>query len=191
MSKFTKVFAVCSALTMIAPVAFGATTAELQAQINALLVQIQALQAQLAGVGASTTTFTSNLTVGSKGTEVTALQNLLISSNKGASAAALAAVGATGYFGPLTKAATAEYQAAVGISPAVGYFGPITRAYVNSLAVVTPPTTPATTTEPITPGTEGSFTVVLSATPANNANAAAGANVPVYGIDVRATGSDM
>ena len=56
MSKFTKVFAVCSALTMIAPVAFGATTAELQAQINDLLVQIQALQAQLAGVGASTAT---------------------------------------------------------------------------------------------------------------------------------------
>lgn len=194
MSKFTKVLAVCSALTMIAPVAFGATVEELQAQINALLAQIQALQAQLAAAqgGASTTTFTSNLTVGSKGAEVTALQNLLISANKGPKAAALAAVGATGYFGPLTKAALAEYQAAVGISPASGYFGPITRAYVNSLATTTGTgTSTATTTTTTTQGTEGSFTATLSASPANNANANTGTNIPVYGIDIKATGSDI
>ncbi|MEX2013336.1 MAG: hypothetical protein WD897_00260, partial [Parcubacteria group bacterium] len=32
------------------------------------------------------------------------------------------------YFGPLTRAAVAQWQAANGITPAVGYFGPISRA---------------------------------------------------------------
>lgn len=120
--------------SLIMPVQ-AATVADLQAQINALLAQIQALQTQLASAQGTTTTttFTKDLTLGSKGDEVTALQNLLISANKGAKAAALAAVGATGYFGSLTQAALAEYQAAVGISPAAGYFGPKTRAYIASL----------------------------------------------------------
>jgi len=137
-----------SGATMLIPVAQAATIAELQAQINALLAQIQLLQTQLsAAQGTTSTSFTRDLTLGSKGDDVTALQNLLISANKGSAAAALAAVGATGYFGNLTKAALGEYQAAVGISPTAGYFGPKTRAYVASLGggVVTPsPTAPAT-----------------------------------------------
>jgi hypothetical protein len=121
---------------LMMPVAQAATVDELQAQINALLAQIQALQTQLAsaqGTSGSSYSFTKDLTLGSKGDDVTALQNLLISANKGSAAAALVAVGATGYFGNLTKAALAEYQAAAGISPAAGYFGPKTRAYVASL----------------------------------------------------------
>jgi peptidoglycan hydrolase-like protein with peptidoglycan-binding domain len=70
--------------------------------------------------------FNTNLTVGSRGADVTALQNWLI--GKGFSIAA----GATGYFGGQTKAAVAAYQKANGISPAVGYFGPLTRASVNA-----------------------------------------------------------
>lgn len=69
-------------------------------------------------------TFTRDLTVGSTGADVTALQNWLISKGFAISA------GATGYFGAQTKAALAAYQAANGISPAAGYFGPITRAKV-------------------------------------------------------------
>ncbi len=71
--------------------------------------------------------FTMNQTMGSKGSEVTALQNWLI--GKGYTIAA----GATGYFGAQTKAALASYQSAKGISPAVGYFGSVTRASVNAM----------------------------------------------------------
>ena len=78
-------------------------------------------------------TYTRDLTLEDTGPDVTALQLFLIAQNKGPQAQALAVVGATGFFGPLTQAALAEYQASVGITPAVGFFGPITRAYVNGL----------------------------------------------------------
>ncbi|MCX6702335.1 MAG: peptidoglycan-binding domain-containing protein, partial [Candidatus Wolfebacteria bacterium] len=39
---------------------------------------------------------------------------------------------ATGYFGNVTKAAVAKFQAAVGLTPPAGYFGAKTRAYVAS-----------------------------------------------------------
>ncbi len=73
------------------------------------------------------TTFSMDLTIGSTGADVTALQNWLI--GKGFSIPA----GATGYFGTQTQAAVAAFQAANGIAPAVGYFGPITRAKVNGM----------------------------------------------------------
>lgn len=72
-----------------------------------------------------------NLTVGDDGGDVLALQNFLIAQNKGPAAQALAAHGATGYFGSLTRAALAEYQAALAIDPAVGYFGPVTRGHIQ------------------------------------------------------------
>jgi peptidoglycan hydrolase-like protein with peptidoglycan-binding domain len=73
-----------------------------------------------------------NLIRGSKGNEVAVLQNFLISQNKGQASQALMRVGATGYFGSLTRSALAEFQLSVGISPASGNFGPITRAYISS-----------------------------------------------------------
>lgn len=72
------------------------------------------------------TMFTMDMTVGSTGAEVTALQTWLIAGGYSIPA------GATGYFGAQTQAALAAYQAANGISPAAGYFGPITRAKVNA-----------------------------------------------------------
>ncbi|MHB1769919.1 MAG: ice-binding family protein [Minisyncoccota bacterium] len=74
---------------------------------------------------------TVNLGKGSKSNGVAILQQFLISQNKGPSAEALARVGPTSYFGVLTNAALAEFQANVGISPALGNFGPITRAYLS------------------------------------------------------------
>jgi peptidoglycan hydrolase-like protein with peptidoglycan-binding domain len=65
------------------------------------------------------------------GDDVLALQKLL-----NANGFTLAASGAgspgneTTYFGALTRAALAKFQAANGISPAAGYYGPITRAYI-------------------------------------------------------------
>ena len=118
------------------------TNAQLQAQIQALLVQIQLLQAQLSGSANVSYSFTRDLTIGSRGADVAALQNFLISQHKGPAATQLANVFASGvvkgYFGPLTRSAVAEWQFAMGIQPAVGYFGPITRARIAALVVVPP-----------------------------------------------------
>lgn len=66
-----------------------------------------------------------DLTIGSEGSDVSALQSRLIA------AGFLDISTPTGYFGPLTEAALAEYQRANGISPASGYYGPITREHMS------------------------------------------------------------
>ncbi|MBI3572491.1 hypothetical protein HY091_03105 [Candidatus Kaiserbacteria bacterium] len=76
---------------------------------------------------------TLNLGLGTTGGGVLSLQQFLIAKHLGPAAAALKAHGGTRYFGPLTRAALAEFQKSVGITPAVGYFGPKTRAYLASL----------------------------------------------------------
>lgn len=72
-------------------VANAQTASTVQAQINALMAQIQQLQSQLSTTGstASSYSFTRNLTVGSTGADVTALQKFLGMSSQ------------TGYFGSL------------------------------------------------------------------------------------------
>jgi hypothetical protein len=71
--------------------------------------------------------FSQNLTVGSTGSDVIALQQILI--NKGY----LTSVSApTGYFGNCTQSALEKFQTANGISPVSGYFGPKTRTFLNS-----------------------------------------------------------
>lgn len=119
------------------------STADLEAQIQALMAQIAAL------TGGSTTTtvvapsscnFTQTLTLGSTGAEVVELQSFL----EAQGTLTIPAGVSKGYFGGLTQSALAAYQAMEGISPAVGYFGPVTRANVNakcgSTVVVTPGT---------------------------------------------------
>jgi hypothetical protein len=90
-------------------------------------------------IPSSSTTATNltlrDLTLNSIGEDVKALQTLLISLNKGSAALALSKVGATGYFGNLTKQALIEYQKSVDITPAVGYFGPLTRAQMKSASL--------------------------------------------------------
>jgi hypothetical protein len=68
-----------------------------------------------------------NLTTGSRGPLVTALQTFLKKKNVGTASQIVA----DGSFGPITKRALAEYQASVGLT-ADGYYGPITRAYITS-----------------------------------------------------------
>jgi len=71
-------------------------------------------------------TFANNLTFGSRGTEVVALQQFLVS--KGFLEMPIGVP--YGYFGPLTRGAVARWQASSGIAPAVGYFGPISRSAI-------------------------------------------------------------
>lgn len=84
-------------------------------------------------VPAGSVPFARDLTLGSQGSDVSSLQAFLIGEDTGPSAKALLAAGATGYFGPITQRALAEYQAEAGISPASGYFGPLTRARILSV----------------------------------------------------------
>lgn len=72
----------------------------------------------------------TNLVKGSRGADVTVLQLFLISQDKGPAAKSLATFGGTSYFGPITKAALAEFQASVGL-PSTGNFGIKTRAYLS------------------------------------------------------------
>jgi N-acetylmuramoyl-L-alanine amidase len=67
--------------------------------------------------------YARNLTVGSRGADVTALQNHLIAKGYLASTA-------TGYFGGLTKSALVKLQKEMGL-PSTGYFGPMTRGALN------------------------------------------------------------
>ncbi|MSR70433.1 peptidoglycan-binding protein [Candidatus Kaiserbacteria bacterium] len=77
--------------------------------------------------------FTKNLWMGSTGAEVQRLQQYLNTHGYRVAASGAGSAGSeTMTFGALTKAALAQFQAAVGISPAAGYFGPITRAYINA-----------------------------------------------------------
>ncbi len=77
---------------------------------------------------ADTYVFTRDLTVGSTGADVVELQTAMVGLGK-----LVMPVGVPmGYFGNLTQAAVANWQASVGISPAAGYFGPISRGYVSA-----------------------------------------------------------
>lgn len=87
-----------------------------------LLIGLQTVEAQ----GYS---FSSNMTLGSRGQEVVNIQSLLIS--KGYDIPAISSGAAQkGYFGQQTREALARYQQANGI-PGTGFFGPLTRSKIN------------------------------------------------------------
>lgn len=85
--------------------------------------------------------FTTDLTIGSSGFQVTKLQEMLISQGY----LVMSPGSTTGFFGVQTKAALAKWQVANSISPADGYFGPTSRAKANQVVCykdscgVTPP----------------------------------------------------
>lgn len=112
---------------------------EVLASFNADASTIANVRASLGGTttgsvtSAAVTAFKANLTVGSLGSEVKALQEYLNShgytvANSGAGSPG----NETTTFGAATRAALVKYQQAKGISPAVGYFGALTRASVNA-----------------------------------------------------------
>ncbi|MBI3046109.1 MAG: peptidoglycan-binding protein [Candidatus Harrisonbacteria bacterium] len=140
------VISLSGAGTLLPMAAHGAT---LEEQIAALLAQIANLQTQLAaqesaGTGTASATLTSSgdLTLGSKGAAVKALQQYSGAGSPG---------NETETFGSLTKKALAKWQAANGVSPAAGYFGPRTRAKMGGAAAAPAPapTTGGTTPAPV------------------------------------------
>lgn len=168
---------------------------------RSLKVAIIALAIVAGGAAVANAAFNTNLTVGSTGADVSALQSWLIS--KGFAIPSISSGAAQpGYFGSQTQAAVKLYQASVGL-PNTGFVGPLTRGILNGTSV---PSTPVATGCPVgytctaNPGTpspstgmpsEGSFTVNQAAQPANNTNVTSNVNVPVYGVKVKAQNSDM
>jgi hypothetical protein len=67
-----------------------------------------------------------DLTIGSQGPAVVALQLFLIGQEIGSAVGLMP----DGVFGPATQRALSEFQMAVGITPTTGYYGPKTRAYI-------------------------------------------------------------
>jgi len=181
-------------LSLVAVPVSAQTTAELTAQINSLLAQIAQLQAQIAGGSSSMGTavqYNTDLTIGSKGADVTSLQQFLVEK----AYLQMPAGVSYGYFGPLTQAALGKYQASVGISPAVGYFGPITRAKVNAVAGAGTGTGTGTGTTGgtgiTTPGVEGTLTVTTNNSGLVSTVYEGGSMAAIYGLNVEAKTSDI
>ena len=166
--------------------------------------------------GAQGYQFSTNLTVGSTGADVVALQTWLISNGYSIPSVASGAA-AKGYFGAQTKAAVVAYQTAVGL-PSTGFVGPLTRAKLNAGGTATAPTTtttvtcpvgfvctpqagtPTTPTTPTTPaapvgistnGVAGTLSVSNSSSVANGATVNDGQSVDVAGYKLQAGPSDQ
>jgi len=190
---FTGVIAFAMVLTIAGSVSASKAKAATIADLQAMIAQLTAQLSAMSGGSTSGATFSVDLTMGSKGADVTALQNLLI--GKGFSIPA----GATGYFGGQTKAAVSAWQASAGISPAAGYFGPKSRGAVNAMASTggTTPVvpTPVGTTVPVgisTPGVEGVLTVDLNPTPGSGLTLRENDQMASYiGIRIRPQNSDV
>lgn len=114
--------------------------------------------------------FASDLTVGNNGDTVRALQAFLVSRGYRTLP--------TGYFGSLTAAALAQYQAAHGISED-GYFGPATRAQVNTDCPSNSTTNTATNT---------SYYSRLSVSAVYQGQASGG---PAYGLVANTSNTDV
>lgn len=198
-SRIAKAVAAVAGVAMSLGMAMPAgavTVADLQAQIAALMAQLNALQG---GTTTTTATFTRDLTVGSTGADVTALQQILVSKGY----LTMPAGTAFGYFGGLTKAAVARWQAAAGVSPAAGYFGAKSRAALSASAGTTTggtttggTTTGGTTTTGgvsgviTTPGAEGTLTV--TAAPISNSTLYANDKMDdILAFNAKAIGSDI
>lgn len=183
-----------------------------------LIASIVALTVALVGAASANAAFNTNLSVGSTGSDVAALQTWLIS--KGFSIPSIASGVATpGYFGQQTKAAVIAYQASVKL-PTTGFVGPLTRGLLNggttgtpvATAMVLPFTCPAgytapvgwvcpgTTSTPVTPvnpntpivmdGTDGSLTASLSSY-ASNVTIKKGETKDLVAVKLQATAAPV
>ncbi|MDO8522868.1 MAG: peptidoglycan-binding protein, partial [bacterium] len=152
-----------------ADAATDALIAQLQAQIAALTSQLAALSSSSTTSSSSSSSsagcsFSRSLTVGLRGDDVTCLQNYLTSTGHFNYSG-----GSTGYFGEITRAAVAAWQAANSVFPPAGYFGAISRAkYASMVSSTSTSTTTTTTTTTTTPPAGSALSVTAGSQPANS-----------------------
>jgi len=155
-------------------------------------------------------TFSANLTVGSTGPDVVALQTWLIANGYSIPSVSSGAA-AKGYYGSQTKSAVAKFQAAKGL-PSTGFFGPLTRGILNggsssmttgTTAVTCPAgyvctavtgtgtgTTPSAPVGISTPGVAGTLAASLWTTP-SGVTTYKGQSYDVASYKLQAAASDM
>jgi peptidoglycan hydrolase-like protein with peptidoglycan-binding domain len=179
------VLAVIAAVFAAAPAvkADAASCSAVKALITAGLISADKIATAEAAAGCTSTSaaymFTKDLTVGSTGADVSALQ------------AKLGVTPATGYFGAITKAAVVAYQAANKL-PTTGYVGQLTRAVLNYVAPSVP-STPATPSTPSTSsndldGTDGEISDVNELSSYNNEEVGEGEEeIKVAGFEVESS----
>ena len=203
-SKTTKVVAglvgLVTAVFMMGPVVASAdAVSDLQAQIAALMAQINSLNAQVAattGSGSCAYTFATNLKVGSKGTDVMNLQKVLnMSADTQVSASGAGSPGKeTSTFGPATKGAVIKFQnkyksdilTPVGLTSGTGNVGASTRAKLNAMCTSSTTTTTTTTTP-----TTGGLMVSNTTQPANSLAVWKAASLPFTKVMLTAGASDV
>ncbi len=169
-------------LSLAAPKAGAVTIDELLVQVQALQAQIQQLQATQGGAAAIATSvattaattaaacaFTKSLYLGVSDPQVKCLQQYLNAAGYTVSVSGAGSPGKeSAYFGAKTKVAVAKWQTTNGVLPTSGYFGAISRAkYVATGKAMSAPTTttsPISPTTPIIPTTP-TTTVATTATP--------------------------
>ena len=166
-NPIAKVAASIVAVSLVVGFAFAVATpakaaALTQSQIQAIVSLLQSFGADASTVAnvtaslngttptapstpSSSCAFTRDLTIGSKGADVTCLQNALIAAGYSIPA------GATGYFGAQTQAAVSAWQKAAGVTPTAGYFGAKSRAAWNLGSTTTNPPPVATSAAPNAP----------------------------------------
>jgi len=137
---------VLSSLTLFVLFAVAiVTTVTTQAQVNTASTTVSTTNSTIPvrpiNPPAACYKFTFNMTVGSVGADVAALQKFLQA--KGFWPVGTGTKEASGYFGSLTKSALMAYQTSVGI-PATGFAGPLTLAKLNA-SCTNPPVTPTIT----------------------------------------------
>lgn len=192
------------------------TLSDLQAQVQALLAQIAALQgsSSTGSTSASCFTFTQNLKPGVTHSEVMQMQKFLNSHGFAVGTSGAGSPGnETSYYGSKTKAAVMKFQEAyasdiltpVGLTMGNGNWFSMTRAKANALCVggTTGGTTTGGTTTGGTTTTGGAVSVMAAAQPANSLAPAGAIRVPfttftltnnssaavtINGVTVRRTG---
>jgi hypothetical protein len=164
---------------------------ELQAQVQALLAQISALGGSTSTSGSGCFAFTMTHQQGDTGGEVMQIQKFLNSHGAMVAASGAGSPGnESSYFGAMTKAALAKWQAANGVSPAAGYWGPVTRAKVASVCASTPTTGTPTTGGETLNGTAGSVSITSTSVDVED-QVFTDTTEKVLGFKVEASGSDV
>lgn len=149
------------------------TLSNLQAQVAALMAQIQSLSGGTTMTTGACFTFTTNYTVGRSGNEVVQLQKFLNAHGFTVSTTGAGSAGnETSYFGTRTKMAVVAFQNAnaasvltpVGLTSGTGYWGPSSRAAANGMCTMTGTTGTGTGTGTGTVTPTGSGVTVAAGT---------------------------